>query len=724
MAKAIMVQGTMSNAGKSLLAAGLCRIFKQDGYRVAPFKSQNMALNSFITKEGLEMGRAQVMQAEAAGIAPSVLMNPVLLKPTNDVGSQVIVNGEVLGNMSARDYFKYKKKLVPDIMKAYNALAAENDIIVIEGAGSPAEINLKSDDIVNMGMAKMAKAPVLLVGDIDRGGVFAQLIGTVMLLEEDEKEMVKGLIINKFRGDKTILDPGVEMLEERSGIPVVGVAPYLNIQVEDEDSLTERFETNRTVDLIDIAVIRVPRISNFTDFNPLESIQGVSLRYVKNPSELGNPDMIILPGTKNTMEDLLWMRDNGLEALILKEAAKGKLIFGICGGYQMMGETLSDPHGVEAGGTIKGMGLLPMDTVFAEKKTRTRVEGSFGQLTGAFAKLSDTALEGYEIHMGETALKGDAKPSTSIQDSVTGERKADGAYLDNVCGTYVHGVFDKEAVAEAIVQIIGEKKGLDVSGMTGMDFQAFKETQYDILAAELRKHLDMKKIYEILDFGVPSIVGEGFDMKVELENVKPMDIEKRSFEIITEELGDTPLIPGTELVVKRCIHTSADFDYAKNLCFSENAVEKAIQAIKDGACIVTDTQMAKAGINKRALARYGGEVYCFMSDEDVAKIAKENGSTRATASMDKAAGLDKKLIFAIGNAPTALVRLYELIEEKKLDPELIIGVPVGFVNVVQSKELIMHTEVPYIVARGRKGGSNIAACICNALLYMIDNNRG
>ena len=279
-------------------------------------------------------------------------------------------------------------------------------------------------------------------------------------------------------------------------------AELLLLSQEDEDSLTERFETKRTVDMIDIAVIRVPRISNFTDFNPLESIQGVSLRYVKNPSELGNPDMIILPGTKNTMEDLLWMRENGLEALILKEAAKGKLIFGICGGYQMMGETLSDPHGVEAGGTIKGMGLLPMDTVFAKKKTRTRVEGSFGQLTGAFAKLSDTALEGYEIHMGETALKGDAKPSTSIQDSVTGERKADGAYLDNVCGTYVHGVFDKEAVAEAIVQIIGEKKGLDVSGMTGMDFQAFKETQYDILAAELRKHLDMKKIYEILEEGV------------------------------------------------------------------------------------------------------------------------------------------------------------------------------------------------------------------------------
>ena len=259
MAKAIMIQGTMSNAGKSLLAAGLCRIFKQDGYRVAPFKSQNMALNSFITEEGLEMGRAQVMQAEAAGIRPSVLMNPILLKPTNDVGSQVIVNGEVLGNMSARDYFAYKKKLIPDIMKAYDTLAAENDIIVIEGAGSPAEINLKQDDIVNMGMAKLAKAPVLLVGDIDRGGVFAQLIGTVMLLEDEEKEMVKGLIINKFRGDKTILDPGVEMLEERSGIPVVGVAPYLQIEVEDEDSLTERFDSQQEVGQIDIAVIRVPR---------------------------------------------------------------------------------------------------------------------------------------------------------------------------------------------------------------------------------------------------------------------------------------------------------------------------------------------------------------------------------------------------------------------------------------------------------------------------------
>ena len=502
MAKVIMIQGTMSNAGKSFLAAGLCRIFKQDGLRTAPFKSQNMALNSYIKEDGLEMGRAQVMQAEAAGIKPSVLMNPILLKPTNDVGSQVIVNGEVLGTMSARDYFKYKKTLVPDVMKAYNALAAENDIIVIEGAGSPAEINLKDEDIVNMGMAKMAKAPVLLVGDIDRGGVFAQLIGTVELLEEDEKAMVKGLIINKFRGDKTILDPGVEMLEERSRIPVVGVAPYLDIQVEDEDSLTERFDRKQEAGVIDIAVIRTPRISNFTDFNPFESIPGVSLRYVKHPRDLHSPDMIILPGTKNTMGDLIWMRESGMEAAVLKEASRGKLIFGVCGGYQMLGETLSDPHGVENGGSMKGMGLLPMETVFAEKKTRTRVKGHFGELSGVFAPLSGAEVEGYEIHMGESILKENAGTVTRITDSVSGEKKEEGAFSGNVCGTYIHGIFDKEASAEAMIRVIGEKKGIDVENMTGVDFAAFKEQQYDILAAELRKHLDMKKIYEILENGI------------------------------------------------------------------------------------------------------------------------------------------------------------------------------------------------------------------------------
>ena len=500
MAKAIMIQGTMSNAGKSLLAAGLCRIFHQDGYRVAPFKSQNMALNSFITREGLEMGRAQVMQAEAAGIEPSVLMNPILLKPTNDTGSQVIVEGEVLGNMSARDYFAFKKTLIPRVKSAYDRLADQNDIIVIEGAGSPAEINLKADDIVNMGLAKLVHAPVLLVGDIDRGGVFAQLVGTIELLEPEERALVKGLIINKFRGDKTILDPGVEMLEERTGIDVVGVAPYLNIQVEDEDSLTERFSGSQEVKLLDLAVIRLPRISNFTDFNPFENIKGVSLRYVHSVSELKDPDMIILPGTKNTMEDLLWMRQNGLEAAVLKAAAAGKVIYGVCGGYQMLGKTLKDPYHVEAGGEMKGMGLLPMDTVFEKDKTRTRVSGSFQDVEGALCGLSGVALEGYEIHMGSSKLEEGAKKLTAIQDGTgSSQEKTEGAQAGNVYGSYVHGIFDREAVAKGIVTALGKRKGLDTAQMTGMDFAVFKEMQYDRLAEEMRKHLDMEAIYRILN---------------------------------------------------------------------------------------------------------------------------------------------------------------------------------------------------------------------------------
>ena len=395
-AKAIMIQGTMSNAGKSIIAAALCRIFKQDGFKAAPFKSQNMALNSYITDEGLEMGRAQVVQAEAAGVKPSVLMNPILLKPTNDKGSQVIVNGEVRGDMNAVDYFKYKKKLVPDIMKAYNKLLEMYDIIVIEGAGSPAEINLKQDDIVNMGMAKMADAPVLLVGDIDRGGVFAQLYGTVMLLDDEEKSRIKGTIINKFRGDVEILRPGLDMIENLTNVPVVGVVPYGHFMIDDEDSLSERFE-NKTVNVIDIAVVRFPRISNFTDFNVFECIDGVSVRYVNNVSEIGNPDMIILPGSKNTVADLLWMRENGIEAAVKKSKCP---IFGICGGYQMLGEKITDADGVENGGSVRGMGLLPMETEFKTEKTRTRVNGVFENMAGTLKSLNGTEFEGYEIHMG------------------------------------------------------------------------------------------------------------------------------------------------------------------------------------------------------------------------------------------------------------------------------------------------------------------------------------
>jgi adenosylcobyric acid synthase len=502
MAKSIMIQGTMSSAGKSLIVAGLCRIFKQDGYKTAPFKSQNMALNSFITEEGLEMGRAQVMQAEAAGIKPSVLMNPILLKPTTDVGSQVIVNGEVLGTMSARDYFKFKKQLIPDIMKAYHRLEAAYDIIVIEGAGSPAEINLKAEDIVNMGMAKMANAPVLIIGDIDRGGVFAQLIGTMMLLEEGEQSMVKGLIINKFRGDKSILDPGVDMLEERAKVPVVGVIPYMKIDVEEEDSLTDRFTSMKEINLIDIAVIRLPRISNFTDFNRLESLEGVSLRYVKSAAELKNPDMIIIPGTKNTMKDLLWMRQNGLEASILKAADSGKVIFGICGGYQMLGETINDPDQVEEGGTTKGMCLLPMDTLFQNTKTRTRVRGSLCNIQGILKDLSNTELEGYEIHMGISKPLRALSPMTYIVDAIEEKPKYDGAYEGNVYGTYIHGIFDSEQVVKQLILSLAREKGISMDQIKVTDYRAYKDIQYNILADTLRKHLDMKKIYEVLELGI------------------------------------------------------------------------------------------------------------------------------------------------------------------------------------------------------------------------------
>lgn len=501
MAKVIMVQGTMSNAGKSLLVAGLCRIFKQDGYRVAPFKSQNMALNSYITKEGLEMGRAQVMQAEAAGVEPVVAMNPILLKPTTHVGSQVIVNGEVLGNMSAREYFAYKKQLVPEIQKAFRELEKQADIIVIEGAGSPAEINLRENDIVNMGLAELVDAPVLLVGDIDRGGVFAQLLGTLMLLEESEKERVKGLVINKFRGDKTILDPGVVMLEERGHVPVVGVVPYMELSIDDEDSLSSRFEKKQT-GLIDIAVIRYPRISNFTDLSVFEQMEEVSVRYVEHPKDLHHPDMIVLPGSKNTMADLKWMRENGLEALIKKKASD-TVVFGICGGYQMLGKKISDPHAVEAGGSMNGMELLPLMTELQEEKTRTQVTGSFGTLTGPLSGLSGQKISGYEIHMGSTERM-DTESDTaynclcSIRDERTKQEKTDGAICGNVYGSYVHGIFDEGEIAKTVVGILAEKKGVLLDTSTMMDYSQFKEQQYDKLADGLRKSMDMEAVYAML----------------------------------------------------------------------------------------------------------------------------------------------------------------------------------------------------------------------------------
>lgn len=537
MAKAIMIQGTMSNAGKSLLTTGLCRIFRQDGYRTAPFKAQNMALNSFITRDGLEMGRAQAVQAQAAGVEPSVLMNPVLLKPSSDTGSQVIVNGIPIGTMAAKAYFQYKTRLLPEIRAAYEALEQDYDIIVIEGAGSPAEINLKKDDIVNMGMARLARAPVLLAGDIDRGGVFAQLYGTVMLLEPEERAMIKAMIINKFRGDRSILEPGVRMIQARLSLPVIGVTPYLSVDIEDEDSLSTRLEahSDQGKEMADIAVIRFPRLSNFTDFGAFERIPGVRVRYVGRPDQLGTPDLVILPGTKNTIDDLLWLRQCGLEAAVLKLASKDVPVFGICGGYQMMGRLLLDELGTESGRKetrVRGMGFFSLHTVFEEKKTRTRVNGRFLEVQGIFKELSGMPLEGYEIHMGRTVSASDCKAAeaaetaeaaaetaaetaeaaenlsqaflTTLREQQFGEVKADGFCGGSCYGTYVHGIFDADGVALTMVKALVKKKGLDPKLLDtgGLAYEVYRETQFDRLADELRKSLDMKAIYEILKRGL------------------------------------------------------------------------------------------------------------------------------------------------------------------------------------------------------------------------------
>ena len=506
MVKALMIQGTMSNAGKSIVTAGLCRVLNQDGYTVAPFKSQNMALNSFITRTGAEMGRAQVVQAEAANIEPSVLMNPILLKPTSDEGSQVIVNGEAIGTMKAAEYYKFKTKLIPDILKAYDELSENKDIIVIEGAGSPAEINLKSQDIVNMGMAKMAKAPVVLVADIDRGGVFASIYGTLMLLEDDERAMVKGIIINKFRGDVEILKSGLRMIEDKTGVPVIGVIPMMQVDIEDEDSLSDRLNAPAEIKVIDIAVIRIPKMSNYTDFNVFELIPGVSVRYIASVSELGRPDMIVIPGTKNTIADLLWMRQNGIEAEIMKQASNGTVVFGVCGGYQILGRILSDPFGVEAGGDVPGMNLLPVETIFAEKKRTIQIHGNFDKVEGIFKNLSGLPFFGYEIHSGVTNLEGGKTLNLMQPINEPGELVPEGAQnitgKYNVYGSYCHGIFDGDKIAQTIVEALLTKKGMKLEDFKTFSFADYKKQQYDILADYIRNSVNMKEIYRIIEEGV------------------------------------------------------------------------------------------------------------------------------------------------------------------------------------------------------------------------------
>lgn len=498
MAKVIMIQGTMSNAGKSLIVAGLCRIFAQDGYRVAPFKSQNMALNSYVTADGLEMGRAQVMQAEAAGVEPDVAMNPILLKPVNHTGSEVIVNGERRCNMPAREYFEYKINLIDDIKSAFNKLAKVNDIIVIEGAGSPAEINLKDNDIVNMGLAKMVDAPVLLVGDIDLGGVFAQLLGTLDLLEDDERARVGGLIINKFRGDKSILDSGIDMIVEKGHVPVVGVVPYMDINLEDEDSQTTRFE-KKEASLIDIAVIKLPRISNFSDFNVFEQFEDVSLRYVTEASKLGNPDMIILPGSKNTMGDLRWLEDKGFKTAILKLNKECETpIFGICGGYQMLGKNVSDPEGYEDGGEAAGLGLLSMNTLITADKTRKLTEGIVPAVGGIFAGISAMSYKGYEIHMGVSGILDSPESYEECAEPINDANLSVVESNGNVYGTYVHGFFDKGEIAYEIVRALADKKGVSISATNGKDYMTIKEQEFDRLASVLRENMDIDAVYKML----------------------------------------------------------------------------------------------------------------------------------------------------------------------------------------------------------------------------------
>ena len=483
MAKTLMVQGTMSNAGKSILTAGLLRLFKQDGFKVAPFKSQNMALNSFVTPEGLEIGRAQAMQAEASGIYPSVAMNPVLLKPTADSTSQVIVNGKSIGNMTAREYFKFKTSLVPEINRAFRSLAEENDIIVIEGAGSPAEINLRHKDIVNMGLADMVDAPGILVGDIDRGGVFAQLYGTYMLLSPREKELLKGVVINKFRGDKTLLDPGIEMMKDKMDVPFVGVVPYLSLNIDDEDSLTTRFN-KKEAKAIDIVGIRLPRISNYTDLDVFEQFDDVSVRYVGDVAELGSPDLIVIPGSKNTLADLRWLKESGLGEKIKELSCAGTPVVGICGGFQMMGMKVEDPLGVEEGGSEEGLNLIPVTTILENEKTTQQREGVIQGKEGYFSFLNGKAFRGYEIHMG-----------------ITGRNKKE-AVLDysreNVYGTYVHGIFDEGGIAGAVIEKLAEKKGLSMKLDSPLGRAEYKEREYDRLAQVLRENMDMKRIYGML----------------------------------------------------------------------------------------------------------------------------------------------------------------------------------------------------------------------------------
>lgn len=487
-----MLQGTGSSVGKSILTAGVCRILKDLNYSVAPFKSQNMALNSFITRDGKEMGRAQVVQAEAAKVEPIVEMNPILLKPSSDVGSQVIVMGEVYKNMTATEYHASKPMFKGVIKEAYDKLNEMYDCIVIEGAGSPAEINLRENDLVNMGMAEMVDAPVVLIGDIDRGGVFASIYGTYMLLEEDERSRMKGFIINKFRGDVKLLEPGIKMLEDKINIPCLGVVPYFKLHIDDEDSVSLRF-THQSKKEIVIGVVRLPHISNFTDFTPFEMEQDVEIKYINSVFDFENIDLLILPGSKNTIDDMVYLNNSGLTKMIIEHHRNNLPIIGICGGYQILGSEIVDEGNQESSiHKTNGLGLLHACTHISDEKRTIQVEGDLDiQFMGEHLK---SAVWGYEIHMGITEFQEDYNRFVQLK-----EGHYDGAinHEGNVLGTYLHGIFDNDEFRKFILDIIRKNKGLETKDHE-VTFEEFKETQYVELAKILKESLDMEKLLEII----------------------------------------------------------------------------------------------------------------------------------------------------------------------------------------------------------------------------------
>ncbi len=505
MAKTIMMQGTSSHVGKSILTTALCRIFRQDGLTVAPFKAQNMALNSYVTIDGEEMGRAQVAQAEAAGLAPMVQMNPVLLKPTGNSRSQVILKGHPVGNMSAQEYHsEYSLKAFSAIKECMNELLEGFEVIVIEGAGSPAEVNLKATDVVNMRIAKLVQAPVLLIADIDRGGALASVVGTLELLDPDERDLVKGIVINKFRGDIELLRPALTFLEEKTGKPVVGVIPHLaNLGIDDEDSVSLEEKKGKTDADLDIVVLRTPKISNFTDFDPLAEEADVNLRYVKMGEEIGRPDLIVLPGSKNTIEDLKALKDHGHAAEIVRLAQeKGVPVVGICGGYQMLGRSIKDPLHTESDeDEIAGLGLLDIETVFAAEKVTRQVTAACRGNGFLGMSLQDEELRGYEIHMGRTTQGAGVKEAfvvTRRSDEPTAENDGSVDIAGNVLGTYIHGIFDNDGYRRSLLNALRAKKNLPPLPC-GASSAARKQASYDRLAEVVRRNLDMKLIYEMME---------------------------------------------------------------------------------------------------------------------------------------------------------------------------------------------------------------------------------